>query len=272
MRRILDELPDSSEAAFLRRASRKHVPARSRARAATSVAMAAATLSSAATTTAAVNTGAFSSTLIKWIACGALVFGGIGVGGWLLSRGAWVASTTPVEPASASTPANAASAPLSGVTSMPSKMSATSVGALPEAPPSRSTKAAPRVAIRPSPVSTVSAKENEAREASTSFPPSPEPPKQRGSGLADEIAAIESAKKALGEGGRSGSDECFALLDRYDANHPHGKLRQEADALRIRALITAGRSKEARARLDGFRRTYPGSPHVSTIAALLGGP
>lgn len=51
---------------------------------------------------------------------------------------------------------------------------------------------------------------------------------------------------------------------------PNGALAEERDVLAIEALAGLGRTGEARARADAFRRAHPGSAHLERIARVLG--
>ncbi len=91
--------------------------------------------------------------------------------------------------------------------------------------------------------------------------PAPSPPASERSGDADrglgrERALLDQARAALvgGDPGRA-----LAALDRHRRLFPDGRLEEERDVLRVRALLAAGRAKEARAEAGRFLLKHPAS-------------
>jgi hypothetical protein len=62
------------------------------------------------------------------------------------------------------------------------------------------------------------------------------------------------------------------LCSEHAKHHPRGALSQERDVLIIEALVGLGRTVEASARAEQFRRAYPGSSHLRRIELLVGRP
>jgi hypothetical protein len=85
--------------------------------------------------------------------------------------------------------------------------------------------------------------------------------------LADEVAAIKSAKSAL-----AGGDAPQALheLDAYKLHFPRGRLSQEATVVRIEALISSGNQAAAGAVADHFLTAHPDSPYSARVRTLVG--
>ena len=75
-------------------------------------------------------------------------------------------------------------------------------------------------------------------------------------GLGRERTLLDQARAAL-----VGGDASHALrtLDRHRRMFPDGHLEEERDVLRVRALLAAGRAKEAQAEAGRFLRKHPAS-------------
>lgn len=85
--------------------------------------------------------------------------------------------------------------------------------------------------------------------------------------LADEVAAIKSAKVALASGNAG-----LALheLDAYRARFPRGRLAQEASVVRIEALLKSGNAAAASSAADRFLSANADSPYAARVRSLLG--
>jgi outer membrane protein assembly factor BamD (BamD/ComL family) len=81
------------------------------------------------------------------------------------------------------------------------------------------------------------------------------------------VAALDRARSALRDGN---SIEALRLVDDYEARYPAGAFLQEAEAVRIEALIKQGDSSGAQAAATRFLTRYPSSPHAARIRALAG--
>jgi hypothetical protein len=100
--------------------------------------------------------------------------------------------------------------------------------------------------------------------------PAPAPtPASRPPTLADEVALLAKAQRAL-EAGQTGP--AFAALSAYDRLFPRGTLGQEAAVLRIEATARSGDRATARSLARSFEATYPGSPFRDRLHALLDAP
>jgi hypothetical protein len=130
----------------------------------------------------------------------------------------------------------------------------------PTAPASRSEPAirVGHVAARPIPEQTPS-DEAAASPVEASLTPAP------ASSLAKEVAALEPVRHALESGAPLGA---LALLDRYRTEFPRGRLTEEAAALRVEALASAGRRSEARALGAEFLAKHPESPMAERVRVL----
>ena len=85
--------------------------------------------------------------------------------------------------------------------------------------------------------------------------------------LAAELAALDAARTSL-----SHSDPSAALvaLDGYSRNFPRGRLRLEAEVLRIGALAKSGQTVAARKRAEAFLRIHPDSVLASRVRSYAG--
>jgi hypothetical protein len=85
--------------------------------------------------------------------------------------------------------------------------------------------------------------------------------------LADEVAAIKSAKSLLAAGNAAQS---LHELDAYRAHFPHGRLTQEASVVRIEALLKSGNQGAASAAADRFLAAHADSPYAARVHTLIG--
>ena len=76
--------------------------------------------------------------------------------------------------------------------------------------------------------------------------------------LERESAALERALAALD---RRAPAEALSVLAQHAADFPAGQLAEEAAALRVEALASAGQAQAARAQLATFRSRWPNSPY-----------
>jgi hypothetical protein len=86
--------------------------------------------------------------------------------------------------------------------------------------------------------------------------------------LREEADALDAARERLTLGDAVGA---LAQLDAYQRRFAGGALREEAQLLRIEALVRAGDRAAASAVARHFLKNYPASVHVRRVAALLGG-
>lgn len=84
--------------------------------------------------------------------------------------------------------------------------------------------------------------------------------------LDKERALLDRARTALIK--RDPSSALMAL-DTHEKSFPSGQLAEERDAMRVQALADAGRTDEAKARANAFRRTYPTSLLLPVVEASV---
>ena len=87
------------------------------------------------------------------------------------------------------------------------------------------------------------------------------------SGIGRELALLDDARSAIVRGDAASA---LAALARYDREFAAGGMSSEAAALRVEALMLAGRQDEARALGDAFLSRYPRSPLVSRVRKAIG--
>jgi hypothetical protein len=98
-------------------------------------------------------------------------------------------------------------------------------------------------------------------------PPAPAPlPPTAESTLAEEVAALETARTALAD-----HDGAAALraLDGYRARFHHGTLFAEETVLRVQGLRAEGADAKAAALVDAFCAAHPGSSYVGRLRQLV---
>ncbi|WP_438014410.1 hypothetical protein WMF18_26300 [Sorangium sp. So ce315] len=87
-------------------------------------------------------------------------------------------------------------------------------------------------------------------------------PSTESAALQAELGALDAARSALSSGNAQGA---LSLLDNYTREHPRGRLRIEAEVLRIDALAKSGRSDAAAQRAQAFLRRHPNSVLASRV-------
>jgi hypothetical protein len=131
----------------------------------------------------------------------------------------------------------------------------------PAAPPSITPPAVDPPAVAPAappaapPVRPRAAKLTPAVAPAPAAPPAP-------ADLAGELAALTRARNALRAGDASAA---LAALAEHERDFPAAQLREEATALRVRALCAAGHGDEARTLAREFLRTWPSSPQAPGV-------
>jgi len=108
-----------------------------------------------------------------------------------------------------------------------------------------------------------------ATTAPSTLPRSPTPaeaPAAPGQELAAESAILDIARTAIARGE---PDHALAAVARHASTFPQGVLREEREALAVKAFVLAGRGDEARARADKFRAKYPASLFLPAIESSL---
>ena len=85
--------------------------------------------------------------------------------------------------------------------------------------------------------------------------------------LTAELAALDTARTALGHSDPAGA---LAALDSYAHDFPRGRLKIEAEVLRIGALAKSGQTEAARKRAEAFLRLHPDSVLASRVRSYAG--
>ena len=80
--------------------------------------------------------------------------------------------------------------------------------------------------------------------------------------LADELATLDSARKAVARGEYRGA---LQQLANHERRFPSSELAEERDALRVRALKGAGLSDQANRAAKGFESRHPNSVLVPSL-------
>lgn len=81
-------------------------------------------------------------------------------------------------------------------------------------------------------------------------------PEARDEALRKERRLLDIARTAIARGD---GEAALDAVGRHASEFPHGRLREEREALRVQALVLAGRKEEARQRANEFREEHPNS-------------
>ena len=81
-----------------------------------------------------------------------------------------------------------------------------------------------------------------------------------------EIGLIDRAREALERGDPSGA---LAALDQHEAEFATGALDEEAELLRLEALLARGQAQAAAAMARAFLQSHPKSPHADRARRVL---
>ncbi len=111
-----------------------------------------------------------------------------------------------------------------------------------------------------------------ASEEVVSAEPSPQAARSQEPGanttsLADEVRALDGARKALAGGN---AKACLEKLDSYRVEFPRGVLGLEATVLRIEALAASGARTQARDLGTRFLASHPDSAHAARVRSVIG--
>lgn len=124
-------------------------------------------------------------------------------------------------------------------------------------PPSSAPSAAPIVSAAPPPSAPAPAPV--VLSSPPVAPPSPVP-----SQAPSELALLRRAKSSL----PADPAAAFAALSAHARLHPHGVLREEAEALRIDALFASNDREATRAAALRFLATHPRSPYTQRVQTV----
>jgi TolA-binding protein len=244
--RLLDGAGDEAEVALLR-AARATPPSAARERA---IALFAHGMGAAATARPAQATDAGRQVIMRWLGWSSLAVTVI-VAGMLIGRGSKdMASPSPAPPPPAPTSSAAAlrSPSPTHAVDEPDPTPVISVDALPSVGPSSAMRLSPPAA---------------APSARTSPAGSTELPENL---LAEEVAALDGARRALREGDVTGAQRALAA---YDRRFPHGVLAPEATLLRVESMLAAGDEAGARRVGEQFIERSPKGAYVGRMRTLL---
>jgi hypothetical protein len=146
-------------------------------------------------------------------------------------------------------------------------------------PPVRATRAEAPVVVRAAQVQPVPAPAEPTLRAPTKpsaavAPASADPSGKGAAGtravkedaLVDELYVLERAQQSAAHGDYTAV--LVATAD-HERRYPAGRLCEEREALRLRALVGLGREKEARLVAAGFRRAFPHSVFLPKLDDLL---
>jgi hypothetical protein len=100
-------------------------------------------------------------------------------------------------------------------------------------------------------------------------PPSASAAPQGGSELARERALLDVARADAAQGE---PEQVLAVVAQHRRQFPRGRLTEEREALAIRALLSLGRTGEARQRAQTFRAAYPNSFLIPALESALSTP
>ena len=125
----------------------------------------------------------------------------------------------------------------------------------------------------PSPPSAASQRSRTAPERSTKGlaegrPDSPTSPDRPAADPGDELALLEEARAALA----TAPTRTLTLADEHMKRFSSPAFAQERERLAIDALVRGGRRDEAAERARRFESTYPSSPHLARVRALVAPP
>jgi hypothetical protein len=96
-------------------------------------------------------------------------------------------------------------------------------------------------------------------------------PARRGSTPSPDLRAeLEALDKVRADMVRGDFVESLSLLDIYFQKFHHGRLRLEAEVLRIDALARSGQAEAARAQAREFLRRNPKSVHAGRLQSIVG--
>jgi hypothetical protein len=260
LRPILADRPTEVEARLLRSARLDVPPSSGKGRTLAALGLAAAMSTTAGTGGAATAVAAV-GWAAKWLAIGA-------IGGTI------VATVEGLNPLVPEAPRLWQPAAVQSARAAPPRSPAHDVGPAPaEAPPSdivAEAETEPQIPPATAPL-----------PATRSAPPAspPVPPAQpalaperatalpaMGTALADEVNALDEARRALASGDAEGS---LRALDAYDLRFGKRRLGPEATLLRIEALLTQGRTESAQKLGDQLLAAEPSGAYSQRVRSLL---
>jgi hypothetical protein len=97
-------------------------------------------------------------------------------------------------------------------------------------------------------------------------PPPSSPPSSREGSRLEEIKLLSRARRA---DARGDYPQVLLVLSEHERGFPAGRLSEEREVLRVKALVGLGRAEEARRAAARFRRQFPRSVLLHTVDAML---
>jgi hypothetical protein len=88
----------------------------------------------------------------------------------------------------------------------------------------------------------------------------------RPGGARDELQLLSRARE---DDARGDYGQVLELAAEHERTHPNGRLAEEREALRVKALVSVGQAGEARRVGAKFRRRFPRSVLLSKVDAML---
>ena len=98
-------------------------------------------------------------------------------------------------------------------------------------------------------------------------PPSPASAPAASPSVASEVMVLDRAREALRRGDPR---RAMRALDQHESKFQEGALTEEAELLRIEALLEQRKPAQAAARARAFMSAHPRSPHLARVRSLLG--
>lgn len=105
-----------------------------------------------------------------------------------------------------------------------------------------------------------------------SAPEEPLPPKARATASGREASGLEEVQllsRARRAGARGDYAEVLSVVSEHERSFPAGRLSEEREVLRVKALVGLGRTEEARRAAAKFRRRFPRSVLLDTVDQML---
>jgi hypothetical protein len=131
-------------------------------------------------------------------------------------------------------------------------------------PPAPVDTAPPALVVAPPPPpAPIEARRTEPSVAGSVTSP-PSMPSQPAPAQATELELLDQAERAL----HAQPAVALELADRHARRFPAGGYAQEREMIAIQALVRLGRSSDASARAERFRRSFPGSAYERRLDAL----
>jgi TolA-binding protein len=129
---------------------------------------------------------------------------------------------------------------------------------VPTAPPVEAPPAAPPPNASENPGTAAPTVQASARPAAA--------PSASSDDLSEGVSVLELARSAIAEGDTA---RALRIVNEYERQFPKGDLREEAETIRIEALIARGRDAEALDAASTFLATSPNSPHARHVRAMV---